>query len=111
VVEMVQAVGDGTARAAVVVAGRRRRVGGEEGAVAVLDEPGDWAAGGEAGGAAVASFGVSGTNAQVIIEEAPSAPEPVDGAVDGAADEAVAPAEVPDAPPLPVSLPLVPLVL
>ncbi|MGW2101483.1 SDR family NAD(P)-dependent oxidoreductase [Streptomyces olivaceoviridis] len=51
------------------------RVDWEEGAVELLKDARDWPADGEPRRAAVSSFGISGTNAHVIIEAAPE-PEP-----------------------------------
>ncbi|MFF4354910.1 type I polyketide synthase [Streptomyces sp. NPDC001530] len=63
------------------------------GAVSLLTEPVAWDTGDRPRRAAVSSFGLSGTNAHMILEEAPAAPEPA------AREESAAP------------LPVLPLVL
>jgi len=63
------------------------RVDWSEGEVALLSAPLSWPAGARPRRAGVSSFGMSGTNAHVILEEAPRDQAPAEGPVHGRAPE------------------------
>ncbi|VVJ20833.1 Modular polyketide synthase [Amycolatopsis camponoti] len=78
VIKMVQALRNGVLPRTLHAETPSPHIDWSAGQVRLLSEPVEWAANGHPRRAAVSSFGVSGTNVHTIIEEAPSAADPVE---------------------------------
>ncbi|MFS8365511.1 beta-ketoacyl synthase N-terminal-like domain-containing protein, partial [Streptomyces sp. CWNU-52H] len=78
-IKMVQALRHGVLPASLYAEEPSPGVDWSSGAVKLLADARDWPESGRVRRAAVSSFGISGTNAHVIVEEAPAEAEPANG--------------------------------
>ncbi|WP_394839096.1 phosphopantetheine-binding protein [Pendulispora rubella] len=79
VIKMVLAMQNGLLPKSLHAANPSPHIDWSAGTVRLLSEPVPWTANGKPRRAGVSSFGVSGTNAHIILEEAPAAPAAVSG--------------------------------